>query len=114
MRPGAGKAGRIKKLTVEVANQGNVAAARMIEIDFYASADQTLDKGADTKLGTIRVPVKLKPGRSGRWTLKKIVVPVLPPGDYHVLVEIDVLNEIVETNEANNVAASARTIEWLA
>jgi len=114
VRPGAGKTGRIKKVTVEVANEGNVAVAGTIEIHFYASADQTLDKGADTKLGTIRVPVKVKPGRSRRWALKNIVVPALPPGDYHVLVEVDVLNEIVETNEANNVAASARTIEWLA
>ncbi|MFH1731487.1 MAG: FG-GAP-like repeat-containing protein [Planctomycetota bacterium] len=114
VRPGAGKAGQIKKLTVEVANQGNIAAAGTIEIDFYASADQTLDKGADTNLGTIRIDINVKPGGSGRWTLKNIVVPVLPPGDYHVLVEVDVLNAIVETNEADNVAASARTIEWLA
>ena len=114
VRAGAGKEGVIKKLTVEVGNQGNVAAVGTITIDFYASADGTLDKGADTKLGTRRVTLNAKPGKSGRHTLKNIVVPVLTPGDYSVLVEIDALDEIAETNEANNVAASPGTIEWRA
>jgi hypothetical protein len=114
VRAGAGKEGVIKKLTVEVGNRGNVAAVGTITIDFYASADGTLDKGADTKLGTLRVTLNLKPGKSGRYTLKNIVVPVLTPGDYSVLAEFDALGEIAETNEANNVAASPGTIEWRA
>ncbi len=114
VRAGVGKGGQIKKLTVEIGNVGNVAAAGTITINFYASADGTLDKGADTKFGTLRVAINVKPGGSGKVTLKNIVVPVLAPGDYNVLVEVDALDEVTETNESNNVAAGARTIEWRA
>lgn len=109
---GGGKAGVLKKVPVTVTNAGNVGVFGTFVIDLYASADETLDVGTDTLLGSMTVSAKLKPGRSKSYKFSKIAVPDLPPGAYHLLADIDALNQVSESNELNNLAVSGGTMLW--
>jgi hypothetical protein len=110
--PGDRKAGQIKKVTVELTNQGNIEAAGLVTLDLYASTDKTRDKGADTRLGRTTKKVKLRPGKTKKLRFAKIDVPALPDGDYHLLADLDAENVIPESDETNNLLVGSRTIAW--
>ncbi len=108
------KAGVIKKVCLLVTNNGNVPATGTIVIDLYASSDGVLQKGVDTKLGSIQVTVKLSAGRSKKYSFSSLAVPDLAPGLYQLAADLDSGGAIDEADENNNTAFSGSAVEWLA
>jgi hypothetical protein len=96
------------KVTVTVTNQGNVRARGNINIVVYLSADQLLD--GDTPLTTLNCKINLKPGKSKTFKSKTTLPAGVTPGDYYLLADVDSDNAMAETNETNNVAATADTL----
>jgi CARDB len=94
---------------VTVANTGNAPALGMIDIDLYASEDQSLD-GTDTPLTTVSRYVYLPAGSSQIYNLR-VQLPDeqgISVGDYYLLADIDSQDNIAEINE-DNVVASDQT-----
>jgi len=109
--PGNRSNGSFDKIPVAVTNSGNTDIDAVMMLDLHASADQDLGPG-DTKLGAISVRVKLAPGETADYAFSKIDLPLLPAGDYFLLVHVDAWDVVAEADEANNVGASAGTVEW--
>jgi len=112
VRPGSSRHGRLTQLPVTVANTGNVEIRGRIVIDLYASTDQELDKGTDTKIASQEVTVRLEPGESGTYRFSILDAPELAPGSYYLVADIDALDAVAESDETNNAAAGADVIEW--
>ena len=94
---------------VTVANTGSAPAIGMIDIDLYASEDQSLD-GTDTPLTTVSRYVYLPAGSSQTYSLR-VQLPDeqdISVGDYYLLADIDSQDNIAEINE-DNVVASDQT-----
>jgi len=113
VRPGDRKTGRISKVPVLITNTGDTEARGTVTVNLYASADQSLDPGSDTLLGTATLSLKLKPGKTKTCTLKKITVPLLPEGSYYLLADVAPLTALFEISETNNTASTASAITWL-
>ncbi|MFH1732956.1 MAG: clostripain-related cysteine peptidase [Planctomycetota bacterium] len=109
--PGNRSNGSFGEVPVTVTNNGNTDIDNVIMLDLHASADQALDPG-DTKLGSINVRVKLAPGETADYAFSKIDLPLLPAGDYFLLLHVDAWDVVAEADEANNVGAGAGTVEW--
>jgi hypothetical protein len=114
VRPGDRKEGWLKKVRVLVGNQGNIDALGAVRLDLYASGDETLDPGSDALLDQAVARLKLRPGKAKKLKFSKLAVPVLPAGEYHLLVAVDAADAVAESDEGNNVAVSGRPVEWLA
>jgi hypothetical protein len=105
-----GGSGHDSLVEIEVSNAGNAPAVGPVEVRLYLSADPNLD-GADTAAG-VEPPhaLKIAPGRT-RTIPARLAVPAgTTPGLYYVLAVVDSSNAIVETDETNNLAASAAPI----
>ncbi|MCK4628570.1 MAG: hypothetical protein KAT56_06175, partial [Sedimentisphaerales bacterium] len=96
---------------VTIANTaGNAPALGMIDIDLYASEDQSLD-GADTPLTTVSRYVYLPEGSSQAYNIRVQLPDDISCGDYYLLADIDSQDNIAEINDAegDNVAVSDQT-----
>jgi len=106
---------------VTVANTGNAPAWGMIDIDLYASEDQSLD-GTDTLLTTVSRYVYMPAGSahicnlraagsSQTYNLRVQLPDDISCGDYYLLADIDSQDNIAEINDAegDNVAVSDQT-----
>jgi len=113
VKPGDKKLGRLKKVPVQLTNFETADVSGAVTFDLYASADQVLD-GADVLLTSMVKNIFVRAGGLKKISFSKIVVPVLPVGNYYLIVDIDSANVITEVNEANNAAVSGITIQWLA
>jgi uncharacterized delta-60 repeat protein len=97
---------------VAVQNAGNTAAKATTDVKLYASNDTTLDAG-DTALTGQTVKLSIKPGATKNVKLKLTLPATLPPaGNYFLILNLDDLKAIAESNETNNAVAtsSATTI----
>ena len=97
---------------VAVQNAGNVAAKATPDVKLYASTDATLD-GGDTALTGQTVTLSINPGATKNVKLKLKLPATLPPaGNYFLILNLDDMKAITESNEANNAIAttSATTI----
>lgn len=84
------------------------AIANSSTVGYYLSADATLD-ASDQLLGNSQ-GFALPPGQSSS-RYASFAVPVsTPPGNYHVLFAADYLDQVSESNEANNVMAASLTV----
>jgi len=98
------------RIDVEVTNQGNVTVNDPIEVRLYLSADTNLDT-ADAGLAVIPARrLNLGPGKSKTVTARVSAMPQTQPGLYYVLAVVDSAGAVAESNEANNVAASAAPV----
>ena len=99
------------KVKIIVKNQGNVLAKGKINIDVYASLDQTLDLGGgDILVGSkINIPINLKKDKTKTVNIN-VTLTGLTPGDYYFLANVDSANAITESDEDNNVAATVTTL----
>lgn len=111
--PGAGgKTGSIKpKVAVKVTNNGApMTAAAQLQITVFASSDSTLDAG-DAKLLTFATPpLLLKNKGTKTFKLTGATGTSLAKANYFLLASVDSANAVAETDESNNVAASASAI----
>lgn len=94
---------------VTIANTaGNAPALGMIDIDLYASEDQSLD-GADTPLTTVSRYVYLPVDSSQAYNLRVQLPDDISCGNYYLLADVDSQNSIAEINDDDNVAVSDQT-----
>lgn len=94
---------------VRVVNRGNKPATGNLQVTFYASLDGDLD-GGDTAITTVSKKVNLKPNASAVLSAKFNYPGKLPDGHYFILAKADGGNAIAESDEINNLAASAQSI----
>ena len=99
------------KVSVKITNIGAaMSAAAGVQIVLYASADKALDS-SDSQLLSFTAPaLDLKARGTKTFTLTGSAATSLIGGRYFILGSIDAANSIVESNEANNIAASSRQV----
>lgn len=100
------------RMTIEIANEGNVFARGETEIDIYASADGTLSDGdIDVLIETISTRLNIKPGGSVRRVIRFDV-----PGDLAIspaifIARVNPDGQIVERDlQDNNAVTSTVTL----
>ncbi len=91
-------------------NQGTAPTAGTFYGAFYLSADKTFDASTDHLLGKRARTTPLNAGSSSSATSSFAVPASVPPGDYYVLGVIDSTGTQAESDESNNVSASAGTL----
>ena len=99
------------KLPVRVTNAGTAEADGRIGVGVYASADKLLgpDDVALAELMNLRIAL---PAGADRAFAASFVVPAdVAAGEYYILVAVDTEDAIAESDENNNVTASADTRE---
>jgi VCBS repeat-containing protein len=105
--------GDLEEAIVVVSNVGDAAAGEAVQVTLYASADGILD-ASDTVLATAQTAGGLAAGTSEALTLGFQLTTALLPGDYVLLAEVDSADQVVETDETNNVAAGeAFDFRWM-
>jgi len=103
-------AGAKGKTKVTITNGGTEIASGAIKIELLASTNSVLD-GSAVAIGSFGVKkLKLKPGASMTVPVSFTWPTSLATGSYFTLVSADSTNVIGETNETNNVAASASAV----
>ena len=87
-----------------------MTSASALQVLLFASADKTLDT-SDSKLLTITtVPLNLKTKATKVITLTGAVADALTSGQYFIIASVDANNRVTESNESNNVVASAKPV----
>ncbi len=107
--PATGIPGSQASISYSVSNQGSNAALGSWRDTLYLSADSSWDIG-DQVFGSAQVYGPLNGGASYSQTITA-ALPGLTPGTYHVIVRSDILNNVVESNNANNLAASLDAVQ---
>jgi subtilase family serine protease/methionine-rich copper-binding protein CopC len=102
--PANGVPGQNASITYTVRNEGTNTAFGNWYDSLYLSADDQWDIG-DPLVGRVYHSGDVAGGSSYSHTLTAPLPGVLP-GDYHVIIRSDIRNQIAESNETNNVAAS--------
>ncbi len=99
------------KVSLKITNIGAaMTSATPLQVLLFASADKTLDT-SDSKLLTITtVPLSLKTKGSKVIILTGAVANTLTSGQYFILASVDANNLVTESNESNNVVASAKAV----
>ncbi|MET0465390.1 MAG: CARDB domain-containing protein [Chitinophagaceae bacterium] len=95
-------------VTYRMKNSGTHPASGFTKTGFYLSSDELLNAG-DQLLAEHDQGISLLPGQDTSLT-KTFVVNGINPGSYHVIVRADMMNNILETDEQNNAAASLTTL----
>ena len=102
--PATGATGRPLAITNAVRNTGP-APAGPFTVRLYLSSDDALD-GGDVLLGS-RVVGGLAAGATSSVVTTVTIPAATAAADYHILAVVDALDQQVETDETNNVLASA-------
>jgi hypothetical protein len=105
----AGRRTKAAKVRVQLTNAGPGPAKGPTTLVLLASVDATADAG-DVTLASVRQKLNLKPGRSKVVNLTFKPTAQTPSGDFFVLAQVDPANTLAETDETNNVAASAARV----
>jgi hypothetical protein len=105
-----GTAGRPLSISNVVRNLG-AAAAGPFRVDFYLSADNTLDAG-DRLLGSRSLTGLAALTSSAASTVMQ-VPPAVDQGSYYIIAVADAGNQITESDETNNTRVSAAPIKIL-
>jgi subtilase family serine protease len=107
--PANGVPGRNASISYTITNEGTNAARGGWRDSVYLSLDDTWDL-SDALFGSVDVSGPLNGGASYTRTLTAPLPGVLP-GTYKVLVRSDILNQIPESDDANNLGASLAGVE---
>ncbi len=97
------------KLTYEISNAGNEFAEGKIKTALYLSTNASLETGVDVLLAEDeKVSVKLFPSETIKRKFTAKLPSNLPPTDYFLLIQLDVNNDLSESNESlpSNVIAT--------
>ncbi len=90
-------------LTATVTNFGNSPAQGKVDVEFFLSTDGTIDPSDIPLGGVLQSSLNLAGGASRVYTLNAQVPNGTPAADYQVLVRVDGRNQILESNESNNI-----------
>lgn len=109
--PAAVRRGEAAFYSFDVVNQGNITANGEYDILMYLSTDNNFSSD-DIEAGAVPT------GNTPVGTISDVTGGITAPtdlalGNYYLLIVIDANNSIEESNEDNNVLASANTIEVL-
>jgi hypothetical protein len=90
---------------IAISNDGKQRAQGPVTVKLYASTDGSID-GNDVLLGTKVVDLNLAKGKSTNLTIDYANnTSAIAPGSYHLIAKVDTENQILESNENNNVAS---------
>ncbi len=93
------------KVKVTITNNGNETVTGPISVNLWSSIDDNIDEN-DVLLKSKIKRVNLDPGESKTIRLKyDNITSAIAPGAYHLIAEVDADNQIVESNEDNNVVS---------
>ncbi len=91
---------------VFVTNNGPMAAVGLVSINFFLSTDTNFDSG-DVNIGSFpSLPISLSSGDFGDFADQVRIPATATPGNYFLLVRITPNNQVNDTNQSNNVAAT--------
>lgn len=91
---------------VFVDNNGPMAAVGLVSINFFLSTDVNFDAN-DINIGSYpNLPISLSSGDFGDFADEVRIPATTAPGNYFFLVRITPNNQVNDTNQSNNVAAS--------
>lgn len=102
--PATGIPGQQATVSYTVANLGENSAQGRWTDSVYLSADETWDVN-DPLVGRVNVSGPVPSAGSYSETLTALL-PGVVPGDYHIIIRSDILNQIPEGNEQNNIGFS--------
>lgn len=107
-----GKTGSITpKFAVKITNNGApMTSSAQLQITLFASSDGTLDAGDAVLLTFATPPLLLKTKGTKTYKLTGATGASLAKGNYFLLASVDSANAVAETDESNNVAASAGAV----
>jgi hypothetical protein len=95
---------------VEVENQGDATASSGWDFELHLSTDQQLD-GGDELIETTQWTTDLQPGDSQGNLVQTSVPSDLSGGTYYAIVDLDVNDEVNESDDGNNQTTSSSTVE---
>ncbi len=91
---------------VIIDNNGPMAAVGLVSINFFLSTDISFDSN-DVNIGSYpSLPISLSSGDFGDFSDQVRIPATMTPGNYFLLVRITPNQQIGDTNQSNNVAAS--------
>lgn len=86
-------------------NVGDLAVTNNFAVKLYASTNQTIDPAYDRMLGAYTISEDIPAGGHIDTTLDvSSFSSSIPSGDYYIGIEIDIFDNIDESNEDNNIA----------
>jgi hypothetical protein len=95
---------------VLVLNSGNIAARGPLDIQVFASADNTLDS-ADTPIASVHFKnVNIRANGARLFAIRLSVPGSTPVGSYTLFASINTANTIAETTLANNIVSAPRPL----
>ncbi len=93
-----------------ITNAGNIAARGTVSLNFYLSADATLDS-ADPLLATMtNQSIALKPNASRAVSFRVAIPPGTAVGAYFLFATVNPIGGLTDNNSANNTTVSNRRI----
>ncbi|HTN44085.1 MAG TPA: CARDB domain-containing protein [Nitrospiria bacterium] len=95
-------------VTDTVSNQGT--SSGVFRIAYHLSTDNIYGNGDDVVIPTIRVVISLGAGASNTATTNLPIPSIVPGGTYNLCAMADSVNQVAETNEANNALCSTGTV----
>lgn len=98
-------------VTTVLTNLGNSVAKGKVDVEYFLSQDGTIDAGDIALGGIYNTTLSLAGGASKTFTFNAQVPAGAAAGDYQILVRVDGQNQILESNETNNIAASGSTVQ---
>ncbi|MBX3394161.1 MAG: hypothetical protein KF841_02215 [Phycisphaerae bacterium] len=108
--PEGGLIGEEVEFAWSVENAGDVSVTGVWSDSIYLSDDVSWDVN-DMLVERVQNPFTNIPGGHETATFSKwIALPAVAPGDYHVIVRADILNQIPETDINNNIGHSTEKI----
>jgi hypothetical protein len=102
---------RLSQMTIDVTNQGNVAAIGRVSIEVYVSVDGKLDDSAIPLNVSLPRSVHILPGKTVPLKVFFTALPGVPPGQYYLLAQVNPGRGIVDRDAANNLSASAYPVQ---
>jgi len=91
---------------VIIDNNGPMAAVGLVSINFFLSTDISFDSN-DVNIGSYpSLPISVSSGDFGDFSDQVRIPATMTPGNYFLLVRITPNQQIGDTNQSNNVAAS--------
>jgi subtilase family serine protease len=91
-------------------NQGT-ATANTNWTYFYLSTDQNFNANIDTLIGYDSVSSISAGGASSEYASNYISSANVADGNYYVIAQVDGANQVIESNESNNITVSSNTIQ---
>ena len=106
----AGAKGVAAKVIVTNSSTATQAATGSLTVKLYASLSPTAVLGNSILLGTVIKTINLKVGKKISISFKPFKWPAGVNGAYYLVADVNATNAIIETNYADNLAASAKAV----